>query len=92
MNINTKIVNFTLIVNIAIIVKIIVKGSFTANSNIDKKEFCTSFTSPEILEIVSPFRFSEKNAKGKSIVFLYIAFRMSFNIPFLKKVMKNIAK
>ena len=37
-------------------------------------------------------RIEEKKASGKSITFLYIALRMSRNIPFLRKVMKNIAK
>ena len=39
-----------------------------------------------------PFRFSEKNARGKSIVFLYMASRISFKIPFRKKVIKYSAK
>ena len=76
----------------AIMVNRMVKGSFTINSNIDKKELCTSFTSPAILEMVSPFLFSEKKANGKSRVFLYMAFRMSFKTPFLRKVIKNKAK
>ena len=90
--INTKIVSFTLIVNMAIMVNRIVSGSFTISSKIDKKELCTSLTSPAILEMVSPFLFSEKKANGKSSVFLYMAFRMSFKIPFLRKVIKNKAK
>ena len=43
-----------------VIVKIMVRGSFTINSSIDRKEYCTSLTSAVILEIVSPLRFSEK--------------------------------
>ena len=92
MNMKTKIVNFTLIENIAIIVKIIFNGSLTINSKIDNIEFCTSLTSPAILEIVSPLRFSEKKAYGNSMVFLYIASRMSRRMPLRKNVMKNIAK
>ena len=51
--------NFKLIKNIAKIVKKIVKGSLTINSKTDKKECCISKTSAVILEITSPFFFSD---------------------------------
>ena len=78
--------------NITINEKIIVKGSLTINSNIDRKEFCNSNTSDEIRAIKSPFFFSEKKSRGRVVVFLYRLLRISFKTPFLRKVMKNIAK
>ena len=57
--INTNIVNLKLIEIIAINVKMIVIGSLTISSKIEKNEFWTSFTSPSILAIISPFLFSE---------------------------------
>ena len=58
-NRNTNNVNFGLIANMAIIVKMIVSGSLTISSNIDKKECCISNTSDVMRAIVSPFLFSE---------------------------------
>ena len=60
----TKIVNFMLIPNIAIMEKSMVSGSLMMSSRTAKKEVCIVLTSPEILEIVSPLRFSEKQDSG----------------------------
>ena len=57
--INTKIESFGLIINIDTIVNTIVRGSLTISSKIDRNECCISKTSDEILDIVSPFLFSE---------------------------------
>jgi hypothetical protein len=59
MKTKTNNVNFTLMANIAIIVKTMVIGSLTINSKMEKNEFCTSLTSPSIRAMISPFRFSE---------------------------------
>ena len=57
--IKTNNVNFGLITSIANMVKIMVSGSLTISSSIDKKECWISKTSEVILAIVSPFLFSE---------------------------------
>ena len=66
----TKRVSLELIKNIAINVKKMVNGSLIINSNIDKKECWISKTSAVILEITSPFFFSEKKGRGMLIIFL----------------------
>ena len=66
----TKRVSLELIKNIAINVKKMVNGSLMINSNIDKKECWISKTSAVILEITSPFFFSEKKGRGMLIIFL----------------------
>jgi hypothetical protein len=66
----TNRVNLKLIRNIAIKVKKTVRGSLTINSSTDKNECCISKTSAVILDITSPFFFSEKKGIGKLIIFL----------------------
>ena len=70
--INTKVntVSFTLIPSITKIEKRIVRGSLTKASNPESNEYCTSFTSPTIRDIISPLRCSEKNAIGWLTTFL----------------------
>ncbi len=63
-------VSLALMTSIAIIVKMIVKGSLIMSSNTDRKEYCKSETSPVTLAKMSPLRFSEKKERGKSIVFI----------------------
>jgi hypothetical protein len=76
-------------VNIAAIVKIMVNGSLTTSSSIDKK-VCTSLTSAEIQAITSPFLSLRKKAKGSSNVFYTWHCACPLKYHFVK-VIKNIA-
>ena len=58
MGINIKVnkVSFTLMPNITKIENIMVRGSRINDSKAESIEFCTSFTSPIIRDIISPLR------------------------------------
>ena len=91
-NVRTNIASFALNRNIAASAKIIVSGSRTISSRMLKNECCTSCTSEVTRAMVSPFLFSVKYATGSETIFSYIALRISFKTPFLKKVIKYIAR
>ena len=55
-NIKVNKVSFTLMPNITKIENIIVRGSRINDSKAESIEFCTSFTSPIIRDIISPLR------------------------------------
>jgi hypothetical protein len=76
-------------VNIAAIVKIMVNGSLTTSSSIDKKEVCTSLTSAEIQAITSPFLSLKKKLKVVLMFFFYTWHCMSLKIPFRKSNKKH---
>src|SRR5690606_13110887 len=91
-NMNTKIVSLGLITIIAIMVNNMVSGSRTISSRIDRKENCTSLTSAVILEMVSPFFFSEKYEMGSERIFEYRESLRSFKTPLRRKVIKYAAR
>ena len=62
-------------------------GFFNSMSSELVIEVSTSFTSPLMRAMMSPFRSSEKKPKGSDTTFLYTKIRMSLTTPVRRGIM-----